>query len=476
MTVESLVHVMLVSFPGQGHVNPLLRLGKLIASKGFLVTFVTTELWGRKMRRGNKIVDGELIPVGKGFVRFEFFDDEWSDDDERRTDFAFFLPQLELVGRRVITRLVKSYQDKDQPVSCLVNNPFIPWVCDVAGDLRIASAVLWVQSCACFAAYYHYHHRLSLFPTETEPEIDVQLPYMPLLKHDEIPSYLHPSSPFSGFRDAILKQFANLDKPFCVLIESFDALEHELIDYMSKLCPIKAIGPLFKIAGTVNSNVSGDICKPSDNIVEWLDSRPASSVVYISFGTAAYLKQEQINEIAFGVLDADVSFLWVVRPPPDEAKVETHVLPQELKHQSSDKGKIVEWCPQDEVLQHPSVGCFLTHCGWNSTMEAITSGIPVICFPQWGDQVTNAAYLVDVFKTGVRLCRGAAGDRIVPREEVSEKLTEAMVGTKAEELRRNGIRWKEAAVAAVDKGGSSDKNFNEFVDRLSYNVIHSNSY
>ncbi|KFK39476.1 sinapate 1-glucosyltransferase [Arabis alpina] len=465
------IHVMLVSFQGQGHVNPLLRLGKLIASKGLLVTFVTNELWGKKMRQANKIVDGELKPVGSGLIRFEFFDDEWEEEDDRRADFSLYISHLENVGKREVSKLVKRYEEVNEPVSCLINNPFVPWVCDVAEEFNIPCAMLWVQSCACFSAYYHYNQSGSVsFPTETEPDLDVKLPCVPLLKHDEIPSFLQPSSPFAGLRQAILGQFKNLSKPFCVLIDSFDALERDVIDYMSKLCPIKTVGPLFEVAKTVTSDVSGDICKPADKCLEWLDSRPKSSVVYISFGTVAYLKQEQIEEIAFGVLKSGLSFLWVIRPAPHDFKVESHVLPQELNEESGKgKGMIVEWCPQEQVLAHPSVACFVTHCGWNSTMEALSVGVPVVCCPQWGDQVTNAVYLIDVFKTGVRLGRGAE-ERVVPREEVAEKLLEATVGEKAEELRKNALKWKAEAKAAVTPGGSSDKNFQEFVEKLGVRI------
>nr|BBI55602.1 flavonoid 6-C-glucosyltrasferase UGT84A57 [Eutrema japonicum] len=462
------IHVMLVSFQGQGSVSPLLRLGKLIASKGPVVTFVTTEFWGKKMRQANKIVDGELKPVGSGYIRFEFFDDGWAEDDARRGDFDLYLSQLEQAGKRQVSKIVRRYEEKNDPVSCLINNPFIPWVGHVAEEFNILYAVLWIQSCACFSTYYHYQNGSVSFPTETEPKLDVKLPCAPVLKHDEIPTFLHPSSShFTAMRQAALGIFENLSKPFCVLISSFDALEQEVIDYMSKLCPIKTVGPLFKVAKTVISDVSGDFCKPSDQCLEWLDSRPRSSVVYISFGTVAYLKQEQMEEIARGVLQSGLSFLWVIRPPLEDLRLEAHVVPRELK-EASDKGigKIVDWCPQDQVLAHPSLACFVTHCGWNSTTEALSSGVPVVCFPQWGDQVTNAVYMVDVFKTAVRLGRGAAEGRVVPGEEVAEKLLEATVGEKAEELRKNALKWKAESEAAVAPGGSSEKNFREFMEKL----------
>lgn len=139
-------------------------------------------------------------------------------------------------------------------------------------------------------------------------------------------------------------------------------------------------------------------------------------------------------------------------------------------------GKVVQWSPQEQVLAHPSVACFVTHCGWNSTMESLTSGMPVVAFPQWGDQVTDAVYLVDVFKTGVRMCRGEAENRVIPREEVEKCLLEAISGPKAEEMKKNALKWKEVAEAAVAEGGSSDRNLQEFVDEVGRRSVGVTTY
>ncbi|CBI40264.3 unnamed protein product, partial [Vitis vinifera] len=194
---SKLVHVFLVSFPGQGHVNPLLRLGKRLASKGLLVTFTTPESIGKQMRKASNITD-QPTPVGDGMIRFEFFED---------------------------------------------------------------GAMLWVQSCACLSTYYHYYHGLVPFPSEAEPEIDVQLPCMPLLKYDEIASFLYPTTPYPFLRRAILGQYKNLDKPFCILMDTFQELEPEVIEYMSKICPIKPVGPLYKNPKVPNAAVRGDFMK-----------------------------------------------------------------------------------------------------------------------------------------------------------------------------------------------------------------------
>ncbi|GAV61182.1 UDPGT domain-containing protein [Cephalotus follicularis] len=464
MGSESLVHVLLVSFPGQGHVNPLLRLGKRLASKGLLVTFTTPESIGKQMRKASNLTD-QPTPLGDGFIRFEFFEDGWDEDEPRRQDLDQYLPQLEIIGKDVIPRMIQRNAEENRPVSCLINNPFIPWVSDVAESLGLPSAMLWVQSCACFEAYYYYYHGLVPFPSETDPEIDVQLPYLPLLKYDEVPSFLHPTTPYPFLRRAILGQYKNLDKPFCILMDTFQELEHEMIEFMSKISPIKTVGPLFKNPKASSATVRGDFMK-ADDCIEWLDSKPASSVVYISFGSVVYLKQEQVDEIAHGLLNSGISFLWVMKPPHKDSGYELLVLPDGFLEKAGDNGRVVQWSPQEQVLAHPSVACFVTHCGWNSSMEALTSGMPVVAFPQWGDQVTDAKFLVDVFKVGVRMCRGEAENKIITRDEIAKCLLEATAGPKAAEMKQNAAKWKAAAEAAVAEGGSSDTNIQAFVDEV----------
>ena len=126
----------------------------------------------------------------------------------------------------------------------------------------------------------------------------------------------------------------------------------------------------------------------------------------------------------------------------------------------------MQWSPQEEVLAHPSVACFLTHCGWNSSMEALTLGVPMLTFPAWGDQVTNAKFLVDVFGVGIKLGYGQAEKKVVSREEVKKCLLEATEGPKADELKQNALKWKKDAETAVAVGGSSARNLDAFVKEI----------
>ncbi|CAL5209879.1 unnamed protein product [Lathyrus oleraceus] len=469
MGSEAPIQILLVSYPAQGHINPLLRLAKCLAAKGSSVIFITTEFAGKNMRTVNNITDKSTTSIGDGSLTFHFFDDGLPEDDPIRPSLSGYSEQLELVGRKFLSELIQNHAESNKPISCIINNPFLPWVCDVATEHDIPSALLWIQSAAVFVAYYNYFHKLVRFPTDSEPYIDVQLNSSFALKYNEIPDFLHPYSKYPFLATLILEQFKNLSKVFCVLVDTYEELEHDFIEYVSeKSILMRPIGPLFnnpKIKDA--SDIRGDFVKRDDcNIVEWLNTKPKGSVVYISFGTIVYLPQEQVDEIAYGLLDSRVSFLWVLKPPPKEVGRKPHVLPVGFLEETSGRGKVVKWGPQEEVLSNSSVGCFLTHCGWNSSMETLTLGVPVLTFPAWGDQVTNAKFLVDVFGVGSRLGYSQIEDKLVTRDEVKKCLLEAMAGEKAEEFKKNAIKWKKAAEVAVATGGSSDRNLDEFMEDI----------
>jgi pathogen-inducible salicylic acid glucosyltransferase len=196
----------------------------------------------------------------------------------------------------------------------------------------------------------------------------------------------------------------------------------------------------------------------SEACIKWLDNKPKDSVVYVSFGSLASLSEEQTKEMAYGLRDCEMYFIWVVRDS------EKGKFPKEFLDSSLEKGLIVNWCPQLQVLTHEAVGCFVTHCGWNSTLEALSVGVPVITMPLWTDQITNAKFIVDVWKIGVK---GVADEKgVVRRETIKDCIKEIMDTEKGNEMKKYAVNWKSLAKIAVDEGGSSDKNIVEFVNEL----------
>jgi pathogen-inducible salicylic acid glucosyltransferase len=233
---------------------------------------------------------------------------------------------------------------------------------------------------------------------------------------------------------------------------------------MTRIWPLRTIGPtipsMFLDNGLEDDkNYGFDIFKPNtDTCMKWLNGQPKGSVVYVSFGSLVAFEVEQMEEIAWGLRMSNRCFLWVVREL-EEAK-----LPKNFVEETSEKGLVVRWCPQLEVLAHEAVGCFVTHCGWNSTLEALSFGVPMVGVPYFSDQSTNLKYIIDIWKTGLK---GSADEKGIVRREATEHcIREIMEGERGKEIKKNALKWRKLAKEAVDGGGSSDKNIEEFVAKL----------
>ncbi|KAI8013884.1 UDP-glycosyltransferase 74E2 [Camellia lanceoleosa] len=233
---------------------------------------------------------------------------------------------------------------------------------------------------------------------------------------------------------------------------------------MAKIWPLRTIGPTIP-SMYLDKRLQDDkeygfsIFKPkTDACMKWLDQRSNGSVVYVSFGSLAQLGVDQMEEIAWGLKNSNYYFLWVVRA------TEQPKLPKNFMAETVKNGLVVSWCPQLDVLAHRAIGCFVTHSGWNSTLEALSLGVPMVAMPQCTDQTTNAKYVMDVWGMGVRAQCDERG--MVRREEVEGCIREVMEGERGNENRRNAMKWGELAIEAVDEGGSSDKNIDEFVAKL----------
>ena len=190
----------------------------------------------------------------------------------------------------------------------------------------------------------------------------------------------------------------------------------------------------------------------------WLNTKPEGSVIYLSFGSMSSLSNKQMEELAFALKGSKFHFLWVVKAS-EEAK-----LPEKFVEEIGNKGLVVQWCSQLEVLSNKAIGCFLTYCGWNSTLEALSLEVPMVGVPQWTDQTTNAKHVKDVWKVGVRakVCENG----IVGREEIEFCIKEVMEGERGKDFQENAKKWRDLAIKAISGGGNSDKNIDEFLSKF----------
>jgi len=470
------IHVLLVAFSAQGHINPLLRLGKSLLTKGLNVTLATTELVYHRVFKSTT-TDTATVPTSYSTngINVVFFSDGFDISQGLKTPDEY----MELIakfGPTSLTNLIKNnfISNPSKKLACIINNPFVPWVANVAYEFNIPCACLWIQPCTLYSIYYRFYNELNQFPTLENPEIDVELPGLPLLKPQDLPSFILPSNPIKTMSNVLAEMFQDMKKLKWVLANSFYELEKDVIDSMAEIFPITPVGPLVPpslLGQDQKQDVGIEMWAPQDSCMEWLNQKPPSSVIYISFGSLIFLSEKQMQSIADALKKSNKYFLWVMKSK--DIKNEKVQLSEKFLEETKEKGLVVTWCPQTKVLVHPAIACFLTHCGWNSTLEAITAGVPMIGYPQWTDQPTNAKLVSDVFSMGIRLKQD--NDGFVESDEVERAIEEIVGGERSEVFKKNALELKHAAREAVADGGSSERNIQRFVDEILVSAINSNN-
>ncbi|XP_015958239.1 phloretin 4'-O-glucosyltransferase [Arachis duranensis] len=462
---------LLAIYPAQSHINPALQLAKRLISMGAHVTLLITLHVYRRMANKPSIPGLSLLTFSDGYdAGFSVF--SGGDDDYR-----LYSSELKQRGSDFIAHLIASRAMEGEPFTCLIYTLLVPWAHEVARAFQLPTALLWIQAATVMSIVHPYFHGCETYITDKIKSKDepFTIPGLPLLLSScDVPTFLLVSTtnPLSFIFPLSEEQFRVLHKETnpTVLVNTFEALEPEALGALDGINMIP-IGPLIPSAFLDGSDprdtsFGGDILHASNDYVKWLDSQEESSVVYVSFGSYHELPKKQTEEIARALLGCEHPFLWVVRE--NLIKVEGRKEEEDLSYMEElkMKGKIVKWCSQVQVLSHASLGCFVTHCGWNSTMETLISGVPVVAFPQWSDQNTNAKLMEDVWKIGVRVNPNVINEEgIVEAEEIRRCLDIVMgSGEKAKEVRKNAERWKMLSREAAKEGGPSDTNLRDFVN------------
>uniref|UniRef100_A0A251UUC1 Putative UDP-glucuronosyl/UDP-glucosyltransferase n=1 Tax=Helianthus annuus TaxID=4232 RepID=A0A251UUC1_HELAN len=291
---------------------------------------------------------------------------------------------------------------------------------------------------------------------------------MPGIRLKDIPPFVrvvHPGDEFMvGFSQRELKRAKSAS---AIIFNTFDELEDDILDTLSLMFPLcYGIGPVHLLE-TNNVDRSLDIIKSNlwiedPKCLKWLDGKEPLSVVYVNFGSITVMTPQQLVEFCWGLAKSNYSFLWIIRP--DLVIGDSAVLPPEFLAETSSRGLLASWCPQEQVLNHPSIGGFLTHSGWNSTIESISSGVPMICWPFFADQQPNCWWSCNKWMIAMEI------DNNVKSDEVSKLVIELMSGERGNEMRKNAIAWKnkakEAKEACTFPSGSSVVNLDKLIHLL----------
>ncbi|XP_048137470.1 UDP-glycosyltransferase 83A1-like [Rhodamnia argentea] len=451
--MERWPHVVAIAFPAQGHVGPLLKLSCQIARQGIRVTFVSTASVHARMLQASGDGDcccwGEIerATVLEGMEEVKDMGDKEEVAETR----------AKVMSRHFQELLREMNSSRDERVTCVVADATIGWAFEVANSMGIKRAMFWPTAVPGLV--------LSLsIPRLTEAgmiddcgsaskDTAIQLsPELPAVKATD----LLWRCPGDQLRQAIIFGYCmTVNRTVRIsnwlLCNSFYELDRATCVLIPELLPV---GPLTSADGL------GSFWAEDLTCLNWLDLQPPKSVIYAAFGSIAAFSQNQFEELALGLELSGRPFLWVVRS--DFTNEDEIRYPDGFSERVSDRAKIVSWAPQEKVLAHPSVSCFVTHCGWNSTMEGISSGVPFLCWPYFADQFYNRSYICDTLKVGLELEAGEA-EIVVSRHKIQAQLERLLSDA---QIKENAEMLRGMAKRSVSEGGSSSTNVRHFVEQL----------
>lgn len=468
------LHAIMISVPYQGHLNPFVNLALKLASKGFTITFVHLEFLHRRLcdthhaqldlfsgaRHSGLDIRFTTIadPLPLDFDRDLHFEDFW---DSMLRDFGALVD-------RFVANIILSHPDM---LHFLVTDTVYDWPSAVAHKYNLINVSFWTQSALVFCLAYHWDllHLNGHFPCKDDAEEEINyVPGVESISSKDLMPYLKEGESASAVSRGTRSAFEKVKKADFIVHNTVEELEPQILSALKKYQPNYAIGPLKFSKNLPTHTVTTSFWSESD-CTGWLQSKPPRSVLYVSFGSFVHTDKRVIEEIACGLALSGVSFVWVIREGI-LSDGDTNVLPTGFQDEVKDRGLVVGWCDQIRVLSDPAVGGFLTHNGWNSTLESMWSGVPMICYPIGFDQPCNRKLVVDDWKIGVNLCEGASLDR----EEVAHKIRSFMNGGDLEGFRQSVGRVKQIMQNAIEIDGSSQRSFERFVKDLEAKIYAQN--
>ncbi|WVZ09708.1 hypothetical protein V8G54_014238 [Vigna mungo] len=470
MDAKGKLKVMFLPFPGQGHLIPMSDMARAFSGRGVRATIVTTPLNVPAIRgtigKGSDLdSDSEIEIVSIKFPCAEAGLPEGCENTESvpSPDFvpAFFKatsmlqPQLE--------HLLLQHSPH-----CLIASAFYPWASHSAATFNIPRLVFYGTGVFALCAseclrLYQPHNNLS---SDSDLFVIPHLPGNIQMTRMMLPDYAKTDgeTKFSELLKAIKEsEVASLG----VIVNSFYELEQVYADYYEKLQGRRAwyIGPLSLCNQQQDKGKRGKEASVDEgDILKWMDSKKANTVVYVCFGSIANFSESQLREIAKGLEDSGQDFIWVVRRSDKEW------LPEGFERRTEGRGMIIwGWAPQLLILNHRAVGAFVTHCGWNSTLEAVSAGVPMVTWPVSAEQFYNEKLVTEILEigvpVGVKKWARIVGDS-VGSEALEKALKRIMVGEEAETIRNRAHKLSEMARTAVECNGSSSCYLTDLIQHL----------
>ncbi|GLT92276.1 hypothetical protein SLE2022_101200 [Rubroshorea leprosula] len=469
------LHFVLIPLMSPGHLIPMVDFSKLLAKHGVVVSIVTTP--GNTVRFKPTIdraaESGLMIRILQ--LRFPAVETGLPEGCENIDQ----LPSRSMMKNyfNAVSMLQEPFEqlfDKLQPrPSCIITGKNQPWTVKTALKFKIPRIFFDGMGCFAFSCTYNLevskvHETVS---SKFEPFLVPGLPHRIELTRAQLPENLNPGAPdLTSVRDNIRAAERESDG---IIVNTFEELETGYIKEYKRVKGgnIWCIGPVSG-CNELNSDKAERGQKTSideSRCLKWLDSKEPASVVYACLGSICGLTTNQLVELGLGMEASSYPFIWVIREGNKNSDgLEKWISEEGFEQRIEDRGLIIRgWAPQVLILSHPAVGAFLTHCGWNSTVEGLCAGVPIIACPLFAEQFYNEKLVVEVLGIGASVGVEAAvtwgleekAGLVMKREQVKRAVEEVMGRDKEAEERRRRVReWGEMAKRAIEEGGSSYKN------------------
>nr|BBQ05018.1 chalcononaringenin 2'-O-glucosyltransferase [Dianthus caryophyllus] len=463
------LHVAFFPFMAHGHMIPTFDLAKLFAGRDVKTTIITTPMNAHAFAKTNVPMNLEIFT----FPAQEAGLPENCENLEQAMSIGL-LPAF-IKASAMLCDQLERFLERSQP-NCLVADMFFPWATESARKFNVPRIV------------FHGTGFLSLCAKEVERlyrpfknvSSDDEVVVLPRLPHEvKLTRTQVSEEEWSDDDNEFNKRSARIKESevesYGVIVNSFYELEPEFADFFRNELGRRAwnVGPVSlcnrktedKARRGKQANVNEQEC------LIWLDSKKRASVVYVCFGSTAHYAPAQLHEIANALEASGHNFVWAVGNV-DKGSDGEELLPQGFEQRTEGRGLIIRgWAPQVLILEHEAVGAFMTHCGWNSTLEGISAGVPMVTWPVFAEQFYNEKLVTQILKIGVEVgakkwSRTAMIEHKISGDAIEKALKEIMEGEKAEEMRNKARQLKEMAWKAVEEGGSSYNDLTALISEL----------
>ena len=478
------LHVMFVPYMAPGHMMPLIDIARLFAAHGVRITIITTAMnalcFQNAIRRD--IEAGRQI--GLQILKFPSVEAGLPDGCENLISTP--TPEMSMKLFQAI-RMMKPQMEtiiRNHRPNCIASDVLFHWTADLAAELGIPrlsfSGSGYFNLCVSHCLEQYQPHK------DVSSETDVffvrGLPGEIKLTRSQLPDIVKCRNEFSELFDR-LKEAEK--KSFGTLMNSFYELEPAYADYYRHDVGIKAwhIGPvsLFNKDSDDKAERGNKSGFDEDRCLSWLDSKKPNSVLYICLGSLTRFSKTQLTEIAIALEDSGHPFIWVVgkvlnSDDGGEDGSQEWWLPEGFQERTGQSGigQIIKgWAPQVLILEHPAIGGFLTHCGWNSILEGVSAGLPMITWPIFAEQFYNEKLLTQVLELGVgvgnEVWKVWATEEmpLISREKIRRAVSVVMdQGIAADEMRKKASLLGMLAKKAIEKGGSSYNQLKDIIKEI----------